>query len=170
MPKINIYVPDEMKARMDNVDRGANWSAIAQRAFELELNHLERIKEVKSRTDVIERLRQDKESTAAERVAHGRKYGVDWAKLEASYPKLSRIAHIDVEQWSGAGSDAGAFTTAELVYMEVFDEEDRPRMDQVMHFYGFKDERELDIWLDDAYVRGFVEGAQDVWEEVKNRI
>ena len=61
MPRVSIYVQDEMKARMDEADDRANWSGIAQRAFETELHHLEAVKEIKSMSDVIERLRASKQ-------------------------------------------------------------------------------------------------------------
>ncbi len=45
MPRVSIYVPGEMKARMDEAGDRANWSGIAQRAFETELHHLEAVKD-----------------------------------------------------------------------------------------------------------------------------
>lgn len=45
MPNVNIYVTDTMKARMDAVSDRANWSAIAQRAFDIELQRIEKMKE-----------------------------------------------------------------------------------------------------------------------------
>jgi hypothetical protein len=41
MAKLLIHVPDELKARMDAVDKPANWSAIAQQAWVAHLLHME---------------------------------------------------------------------------------------------------------------------------------
>jgi predicted transcriptional regulator len=33
MPRVTLYIPDDLKARMDEVSEAVNWSAIAQQAF-----------------------------------------------------------------------------------------------------------------------------------------
>jgi hypothetical protein len=33
MPRVTVYVDDNLKARMDDAGKDLNWSAIAQRAF-----------------------------------------------------------------------------------------------------------------------------------------
>ena len=110
MPKLNIYVPDEMKARMDAVEKSANWSAVAQRAFDLELKHLEAVKEIKDMSDVIERLRTSKARTVAEKAEEGREAGVNWAKHEAEYEELKRIAALDISGWPEVERTSGRAT------------------------------------------------------------
>ena len=41
MPKVTVYVPDDLKARMDAVGESVNWSGEAQKAFQCALAQLE---------------------------------------------------------------------------------------------------------------------------------
>ena len=44
MPRIQIYIPDKVKAEMDAVEQHRpNWSEVAQRAFIVEAARLERL-------------------------------------------------------------------------------------------------------------------------------
>ncbi len=101
MPKISIYVPDEMKARMDETDDRANWSAIAQRAFGVELNHIEAVKEIETMNDVIERLRESKQSSDESDQNVGRRQGQIWAKKYAAYDELRRLDGLDLSAYAG---------------------------------------------------------------------
>ncbi|MGH2619178.1 MAG: hypothetical protein ACRDHG_01230 [Anaerolineales bacterium] len=47
MARISIYVSDEQKAEMDKLEAQANWSSVAQKAFEQEINRLRWPKETK---------------------------------------------------------------------------------------------------------------------------
>ena len=166
MPAISIYVPDEMKARMDKAEKSANWSAIAQRAFDVELNHLERIKEIKTMSDVIERLRASKDQATADALYEGRENGLDWAKRHAEYDELRRIVRLDISEWPD--DDQNAYNVAQSVYMNVMEEESRPSNDELASLYGVEEE-DVDR-ISKAFVEGFIEGAQDVWDEVKDQL
>ena len=166
MPKINIYVSDEMKARMDTAERSTNWSAVAQRAFELELNHLKTIQEVKTMTDVTERLRASKENSAQQIQYQGRQAGVRWAKHHAEYLEIKRIAGIDLDNLPDDDDQTSAYSCAELVYMEALGDDSRPDRGSPAEFFGL----DPDEGITKDYVAGFVEGAGDVWDEVADAI
>ena len=91
MARVSIYVTDELKARMDKAG-DLNWSAAAQRAFEIELS-LARWKMVENEEAmVIERLRASKHrEDEADRNA-GREAGQEWARTAAEYGELKRVA------------------------------------------------------------------------------
>ena len=132
MPNINIYVPEEMKVRMDAVEDRANWSAIAQRAFGFELARLEAVKEIKTMYDVIDRLRASKASLAEDQLRDGRAAGANWAKNEAEYNELRNIANFD-----DVGLDMlSGFEAAEHCYDLVFHpgDEDSPALMTVTLF------------------------------------
>ena len=175
MPKINIYVSDEMKARMDTAEKSANWSAIAQRAFDVELNHLESIKEIKSMTDVIERLRSSKEKKAEELEKDGRKSGVDWAKNHAEFDELKRAAAINTSSLTPMYVDASDDANREGVTKRILADlewdavgwEDQAR---AMADLFLVDEDMLDSVVTTEFIEGFLEGAGDVWDEVKHAL
>ena len=57
MAKMTIYVPDDLKRRMDEFD-GVNWSPLAYHAFESEVDRTHQSRgELKTMDDVITRLR-----------------------------------------------------------------------------------------------------------------
>lgn len=167
MPRMSIYVPDDMKARMDKAGEGANWSAIAQRAFTVELNHLESIKEISSMSDVVERLRASKERLAADHGAQMRDSGKEWAKNVAEYDELKRIADIDLDDFKERYDHSGS-ECVEGVYKIVMQEDPASHLSQLSDFYLVDDD--LVPHLTNAHVEGFIEGAQDVWREVEDRI
>ena len=168
MPKISIYVPDEMKARMDETDDRANWSGIAQRAFEVELDHVETVMEIKTMTDVIERLRASKTESAERQAETGRQLGVDWAKRFADYEELRRIAGIDTSNFQVIYSEDTGWESAEWVVEQTIG--DAPASaDEVAEFYGLENDM-LDAVLTTKFVEAFVVGASEVWSEIKDKI
>jgi hypothetical protein len=61
MPRVTLYIPGDLKARMDEIE-AVNWSAIAQQAFKEVVINLAARKETATMDDVVERLRASKES------------------------------------------------------------------------------------------------------------
>ena len=175
MPKINIYVPDEMKARMDAAEATANWSAIAQRAFESELNHIERIKEVKSMSDVIERLQASKQEKAQELQKGGRECGVDWAKHRAEYDELKRVSQIDATILYQGYSDERDSVNRNWVAKNIvadpeWDDVDRQeRLRVIAELFAVDDDMFEDV-VTTEFIDGFLEGAADVWNQVEDEI
>ncbi len=149
MPRVSIYVQDEMKARMDEADDRANWSGIAQRAFETELHHLEAVKEIKSMSDVIERLRASKQRSEESDENVGRKEGQEWARRRAEYSELRRLESLDLS--------ASASNLLEQITGEY-----GAGSDDIAQFFGLENESELT----EVYIAAFVEGAIGVWNEI----
>ena len=173
MPKISIYVPDEMKARMDEADDRANWSAIAQRAFEIELGHLESAQEIGSMTDVIERLRASKEQSAKASQDDGRTAGQEWAKRSAEYEDLKRVAKLNLRDFYENFEDPD-WTAREFVTTAIMGSHEEAKFilgddAEMSACYGV-DEDMVDATLTREFLVGFVEGAIEVWEEIKNQI
>ena len=175
MPKINIYVPDEMKARMDVAEATANWSAIAQRAFESELNHIERVKEVKSMGDVIERLQASKQKKAEGLQKEGRECGVDWAKHRAEYDELKRASQIDTTTLYQGHSDELDAGNRYEVAKDILADSEWDSLDQreadsaIADLFGIDDDMLEDV-VTTEFIEGFLEGAADVWDEVADKI
>ena len=167
MPKISIYVPDDMKARMDVAEARANWSAIAQRAFGVELNHLESVREVKSMSDVIERLQASKQKFAEKEMAHAKERGVEWAKTTAEFDQLRKMAMVDTV---GLDLDLGV-NSATLVYELVMGIElgpDPSDFEDLASFFLI--DYDLVRTMSPEYVEGFVDGAKAIWNEVEDQV
>lgn len=163
MPRMNIYVPDELKARMDEAGQSANWSAVAQRAFEVELNQLESIKEVSSMPEVIDRLRASKEKYEHDAVAEARPNGITWARNNAAFNELRQIARINEDMLDGGTG----YVCARHVYVATRGED--PFDDDELGCYFLLDE-ECIRNVPREYILGFIKGATAVWEEVAEQI
>ena len=161
MPRMNIYVPDEMKARMDATGDDANWSGVAQRAFDADLRHRENAKEIASMSDVIDRLRASREEYYLLGHERGRDAGTAWAKEKAEFTELRELAKI-----TGVTTEDGKDAAYEVL-VKIDPRHAEMPLDWVLSFFGTEDDQES---LTYQYVYGFVEGAQRVWNEVKDRI
>ena len=177
MPRISIYVPDELKARMDKAGDRANWSGIAQRAFETEIHHLEAVKEIKSMSDVIERLRASKEKSSASHESDGRAYGQKWAKHFAEYDQLRSVARLGASAlYEGFADDPASAALASVVHA-IVGEGDEARLTVRDRFllaevFGIDEDEAYTEGglLNLEWLSGFVAGAQEVWDEIKDEI
>ncbi len=173
MPKMSIYVPDEMKARIDEAGDRANWSGIAQRAFGVELNHLESVKEIGSMTDVIERLRASKEKNAEASINDGRKAGRNWAMRWAEYDALKRVAALNADLLLEIYEEPEIAARAIVIEAVVGDRDETrdilKRGSDTAELFSV-DEDMIDATLTQEWLAGFVEGAQAVWYEIADKI
>lgn len=160
MPRVTLYVPDDLKARMDETGEAMNWSAIAQRAFTEAIATQAVRKDNSDMTSVVERLRASKERVEATQLELGKTSGNRWAKEEAEYDELERIAEFDetgeddpdVETLQRLIDPTGEMIATSYGSWFVFWEK-----------YGHRDPT-------DAFARGFVEGAIEVYDEVADQL
>ena len=157
MPKVNLYVPDDLKARMDETGEAVNWSAVAQRAFREAISTNQIRKDQSDMEPVIERLRASKERYEERQLAAGRKVGARWAKTTAEYYELVPVARFDPDD-------------REL---------DRDTLQWLIDPDGETDPREWAEFWDihygrgkpsDAFIRGFIEGATEVYHEIADQL
>ena len=177
MPRVSIYVPDDMKARMDEAGDRANWSGIALRAFETEIHHLEAVKEIKSMSDVIERLRASKEKSSASHESDGRAYGQKWAKHFAEYDSLRCVARLAASDFYEGFADDPAGPALGRVVRAIVGDEDEARHTMRDRFllaevFGIEEDEAYTEGgrLNLEWLSGFVAGAQEVWDEIKDEI
>lgn len=174
--RMNISLPKGLKRRMDRVRDNVNWSAIAATAFEREVRRLESTDKVKEKLmmEVAQRLRsslQDDEVVAA---GYGFEAGLQWAMHHASHPQLARIEEIAESsmhdgEWIGVPN--APWSRGDLVAMSILGiqpDSDSVR-DELQDFYegGYDDIAEMLHASDEAQVKGFVEGALDVFYEAQ---
>lgn len=96
MPKVTVYVSDELKARMDGF-KGAEWSAAAQKSFEKEIHIMESQMTASTIEDAVTRLRASKQLTMDTDVEQGKDCGTQWALKRATYGELKAVAAIDLD-------------------------------------------------------------------------
>src|SRR5947209_133679 len=95
MPRVTLYVSDDLKALMDEVGEAENWSAVAQGAFR-EAVAVHAIKKEPDNMDhVIERLRASKERATQNSFNSGKVSGKNWAMERAEWEELKRVSECD---------------------------------------------------------------------------
>jgi hypothetical protein len=146
MARINLTLPDELKARMDKHD--INWSQTAAEAFEEKMNAIESKFVGNTMGDAIARLKASKLEMNNESKKEGYETGIKWAMQSAKYVNLKRLAEIE--------SYSEFETIHELAdYIEVDNWEFTEWFGE---FVGKVD--------DSFFIEGFIDAAVEVFEKV----
>jgi hypothetical protein len=174
MARINVSISDDLKRRMDEVeDEGVNWSALAAQAFEARLAELAAKRGARSMRDVIARLRAAVGKGSCEGSARGREAGIAWASNVALPGHLETLA--DLLESGGEGYFAEDvenqdYPPAERFYYEVIEPDHEGRRKLALRWWSQNFEGLSDAGPSGEDVIGFAEGAQSVWEQVKDEI
>ena len=163
MARMNIYVSDDLKERMDKAEESANWSQVSSRAFEIELGEIAKRKKVKDMNSVVQRLKASKLEFENVSYKEGYRCGHGWAENGAEYAELKHAYEID--------ADDSLFINAES---------DDERAFHVGFIITGVDEKVWDFWegvfgewepaKDFEFYKGFLEGASEVYEKVKDEL
>jgi post-segregation antitoxin (ccd killing protein) len=145
MPKVNVYLPDNLATAVR--EAGIPLSAVCQAALEQEVRKVQAAKEATSDLEqVAARLRATMDEEEAEEEVEGRSDGIAWAREYATARELRELVE-DFEP--GRGGDFGDGHS-------------------LLDFSGAK-HGEVVISVgheDNAYWRGFVDGAEEVYRAV----
>jgi hypothetical protein len=170
--RTNISISRDLKKRMDAVKVPVNWSAVAAQAFAKKLKELESQKEVKGMHDVIARLRASQQLESNEDYQTGRKAGEEWAREKATTRELRRLkkfsSEFDCRDWNWSppmwGGDTCGIAHYILVEMDPKCEGDRVASE------GFWEEALDEQYPEGDLLRGFCDGALEVWDQVKDKL
>lgn len=174
--RTTISISQDLRHRMEKVQEQVNWSALAARAFEEKLAEIASKKVRKTMDDVIQRLRVSKEQADDASFKEGEKIGRRWAENRATAEQLMRLERFREKQgydWDSLfqENDGTSFWNPEeiLAFRILFDSEE-PDSQSAKEFW----ERALDERAgkveNPLFVKGFAEGALDLWREVKDKL
>jgi hypothetical protein len=176
--RTTITVPQDLKRRMDAIKERVNWSALACKAFEEKLAEIASKKGRKTMDDVIQRLRGSKQQMESEDRKAGETAGQAWAKDQAEARELENLEKfldgLDHQPRYGRGeffSDYGssAYSNAELLYFKLHPEAEDDR-DGAENFWVCALGDDKHQAESDDFLRGFAEGAEAIWLEVKKQL
>jgi len=158
MPRITVYVPDDLKTRMEEAGDDLNWSAITQRAIQAAIATQTLKRNPTDMNSVIERLRASKRQSDEASHQRGKECGAKWAKEAAEYDELRNVWEIygPKEEWDWVQELGMAVDPGTTGWEDSGWEDFRQR-----HCGGE---------MNDAFAHGFVEGAHGVFEEVKDQL
>jgi hypothetical protein len=165
--RTNISISRELKARMDAVGERVNWSAVAAEAFEAKLLELESRKEVRGMDDVIARLKAAAELEENDAVQDGVTAGRGWAMRQATPKELRRLEdQRDGDGWLRVRDARQPWIT--LVGI-IQGNENLHAMSAQAFWKAVLGETSLKP-SDLDFLRGFIDGALDVWDKVKDQL
>lgn len=111
---------------------------------------------------VIQRLWASKAQHMKTNDAEGRTHGAEWARSTADYGQLKALSKIDDEVLEASEDPFELFVRAYSVGEEIdLDEASR----EVIDLFG----DDGNAW-DEAYARGFIRGAVEVFNAVKDKL
>jgi hypothetical protein len=164
MARMNIYVSEDLKERMDKAEEKSNWSQVASRAFEVELGEIAKRKKVKDMNSVVQRLKTSKVEYENVSFKDGYECGRKWAEESAEYSELKHAYEIDVD---------------DSIFSDPEDDDDG-RAFVVGHMITREGEKVWDFWegvfgewqpaKDFEFYKGFLAGASEVYEKVRDEL
>ena len=172
--RTTISISGELKKRMDAAGEDVNWSAVASRAFEAELFEIAAKKGRPPMADVVQRLKASMEQAEERQYHEGKEVGRGWAESDAEADELIRLERIynrSGTDWSRL-FDTGqgvAYGASERVYFWIDPDNDGDRHAAASFWEGALGD-DVKKAQDDSFVRGFCEGALELWDEVKGQL
>jgi hypothetical protein len=181
--RTTISVPVDLKERMDAVKDQVNWSAIAVRAFEQKLAEIASRKKKKTMDDMIQRLRGWIIQRQNEDYQAGHEDSQEWGKHSAGVRDLERVEKLVLDvnriyegglgqflrECAALAGVAGAYTVGERVYFQMFPEHQDDHT-AAASFWEAALGNDSGKTENPDFVRGFIEGAKELWDTVKDRL
>ena len=169
--KQTIYVPDDLKSRMDAVEV-PSWSEIACNAFRRKLGELASQKKEQSMDTVIDRLRASKAEHESDSFASGKELGEDWATHNAEYAELKSLDTAQGTLPYGVVSHQYDTAPEDCVFEVLYPDENDREHENVMAFrdaifgneHADYENTNLEFWS------GFVDGALTIWLQVEAKL
>lgn len=163
MARVSIYVPDDLKGRMDAAGDAINWSEVARPAFVSALaNHEHR--KGKTMTTAIERLRASKAQFLSNTEQYGKQSGHSWAENRASYGELKSVSAIDLTNFAPDDTHGTGEYIAIASLRHALDSEmcfSTPQLLEIL--FGVED-------VSPEAVYAFIDGAQEFFAEVEGQL
>lgn len=164
--RMNISLPDELKARMDALKEPVNWSGVAAKAYQEKLEELDPTPREVTMAEAVERLRASRAAyvsepafeIAADRYGEGLIAGMTWAREAAEWPALMQLERL-------AGSTAPSQWEQDDDLAEAAQNAIAPA-DRAT----FWQERADEPAPPTRYIHGFTDGALTILDEVKKRL
>lgn len=156
MARVSIYVQDELKARMDRIGEAANWSEVVRPAILSEVASHEHRKG-KTMATVVERLRASRIKHDQEMETLGTEAGRTWASDTAEFAELQRVSKIEPgaeDEWAAVALSRALDPNGEI-----------SSLGELSEALGL-----LESDMTNEFLAGFIEGATDVFNDVKDEL
>jgi len=135
------------------------------------------------KNEVVERLRASKQRAESENYQAGFSAGKDWAERDAEAADLDRLEVLKAQRdadvtcgWQDYFDPTDAIhldSLADRLYMDIRSSDDDSPRSNARDFWkrAVGDDREAEYHLANPdFLRGFAEGALEVWREVQGQL
>jgi hypothetical protein len=166
MARTTISIPDDLKAEMEKLGIGVNWSGIAARAFRAEVDRFNVRKERTAGAKMkagLARLKGSQADYDAQGSERGYAEGVAWAQDSATFGELARLASESRRATSTRSTDA---LGAAGVFLRMISEREVHKP-EVQKFWKELQTRDSNDRGSPEFWNGFTEGALAVFEAMK---
>jgi hypothetical protein len=153
MARVNIYVPDNLKARMDGAGETINWSEVVRPVIQSAIADFEHRKD-RNMSTAIARLRASKQEHVQSEQTFGKEAGRKWAEDRASYEDLVRLSSSELDEWENP---------SDLLDDAVNPSDDLTAEEVIEFTHG-------ETQATKEYVAAFIEGAKEFFAEVRDKI
>ena len=167
MARQTIYIPENLKERMDAYKDEANWSAIACKAFAVEISNISQRSRGDDMQATIDRLRADKAIHESEMYQCGVRLGRSWAQLGVTYSQLERIAECED---SFETDEQSAYSPGEVFFFYIEPAEAGDRHAAQQFWENVLDPEQMHRLRNADFVDGFAESASQLFNEVYDKI
>jgi predicted CopG family antitoxin len=161
--KITISVPDELHEKMQEWKKSLNFSRIFQEAVSDLIQKKEdfnrRLKEDPKMSEIIERLRKEKQESETEWFDQGKQDGTDWAK-SSHYSEIKEALDFEFENGWPNSKAVGE-------HLEHLRNDTEPE-DEYYQLFGDNRWELSESGL--KYLEGFKKGILEFWDEIKNKL
>lgn len=170
--RINIYVSESLQIKLELWRREINLSAVAQRAFESEIDKLQSIADAVNDEGVLERLRASKRVHLSRDDIRGYAAGLEWVKNRATYEQIQNLFYcIDrVREMAKERNKSNSLTADRSVRFLAVDwimGRDSENHNYA-EFYGVHPEDLTGVTA--CFVKNFVTAVEDFWSRTKDKI
>jgi hypothetical protein len=155
VPQMTIYLATPLAGRVREAN--VNVSRICQQALEAELNRYDTAQECLSDDDldsVAARLRASRDEVRERVWNQGHRRGTEWARSRATYGELHVVGELGSREWTTVATDLVEWPTLHDLLTNEFQLE------------AFRHE----LKSDKPWAQGFVQGATEVWQAVKDKL
>jgi hypothetical protein len=165
MARITLYIPDDLKTRMDAAENEINWSEVTRPILTATVTAFEH-KKGRNMTTAIERLRASKQKAEHDAVLWGKNEGREWAADKAEYRWLQRLSNRRKTNPSEKPRDALRYAVDLVDETIIVNPEE---IDELYRNACYPLSRGAS-GTSDEYFSAFIEGAVGFFDEIREEV
>lgn len=163
--RLNITIPQRLKAQMDQLGEQVNWSSVAAEAFQRKIAEVQSGRKRSTKKESIVSRLKAAEKNDPKGFEAGYKAGAKWAEEKALPRHLRKVEKGVDAVFEKEIKEGSPWTLATNLAHAITGESQISRCTAFLRDAVGEDGQKL--MEEEEFARGFIDGAREVWEEVK---